>query len=164
MIHHLSITAYHPQKVAHVLAELLQGEAFPFPAPGFLDSYVAVSLDAYGTVIDVHPFSTELIPGAEESGFQLRHVPDASTYTATHAAISVSTSEAQIEAIAAREGWRCLKRGGFFEVIEIWLENRVLIELLPPAFADQYLAFMEPQTLKQFLAAKAASRRVHHAN
>ncbi|MBD2037017.1 hypothetical protein H6F76_18745 [Leptolyngbya sp. FACHB-321] len=154
MIHHLSITAHNPQHVAQILAELLQGEAFPFPAANVPNSYVAVPLDSYGTTVDVHPFNTELLPGSGENGFQLKPNPDASIYTATHAAISVPTSEEQICEIAAREGWRSVKRSGFFDVIEVWLENRVLIELLPPTFADQYLAFMEPQALKRFLAAK----------
>lgn len=157
MIHHLSITAHNPQHVAQVLAELFQGEAFPFPASRYPNSYVAVALDSYGTVVDVHPFSTELVPGSEEDGFQAQQNPDSSAYTATHAAISVPASEAEIRAIVAREGWRSVNRAGFFEVIEFWLENRVLIELLPPALTPDYLAFMEPQTLKQFLTARAAS-------
>lgn len=157
MIHHLSITAHHPEHVAQVLAELLQGESFPFPAASFPDSYVAVALDSYGTVVDVHPFHTELIPGSEEGGFQPQQNPDSSTYTATHAAISVPVNEEQIGAIAAREGWRSVNRSGFLDVIELWLENRVLIELLPPALAPKYLAFMEPHKLKQFLTARASS-------
>lgn len=157
MIHHLSIAAYNPQHVAQILAELLQGEAFPFPAADFPNSCVAVSLDSYGTVIDVHPFSTELIPGSEDRGFQPRQNSNSSTYTATHAAISVPLSEEQVRVIAVREGWRSVRRSGFFDVIEFWLEDRVLIELLPPAFVPKYLAFMEPQTLKQFFAAKVAS-------
>lgn len=164
MIHHLSITAHNPQRVAQVLAELFQGESFSFPAPSLPDSYVTVPFDSYGTTVDVHPFRSELIPGSEANGFQLRQNPDSSTYTATHAAISVPVNEDQIWAIAAREGWRSVKRSGFFEVIEVWLENRVLIELLPPAIASKYLAFMEPQTLKQFLITAAANRRVHHEN
>lgn len=158
MIHHLSIAAHHPQHVAQILAELFQGEAFPFPAANFPNSYVAVPLDSYGTTVDVHSFNTELTPGSGENGFQRKPNPDASTYTATHAAISVPTSEEQIYAIAAREGWRSVKRSGFFDVIEVWLENRVLIELLPPAFVSKYLTFMEPQALKQFFAVKAAAR------
>lgn len=158
MIHHLSITAQNPQHVAQVLAELLQGESFPFPAASFPNSYVAASFDSYGTVIDVHPFATELIPGSEDKGFQPRQNPDSSIYTATHAAISVPVSEEQIWTIATREGWRSVKRGVFFEVIEVWLENRVLIELLPPALANNYLAFMEPQALKQFLTAAATKK------
>ncbi|NJL20056.1 MAG: hypothetical protein HC895_03245 [Leptolyngbyaceae cyanobacterium SM1_3_5] len=158
MIHHLSIAAQNPKHVAQVLAELFQGEAVSFPDAQYSDSYVAVSFDDYGTVVDVHPFSIELIPGSENDAlFQCRQNPDASPYTATHAAISVPVSEEQIEAIAAREHWQTRHRKGLFEVIELWIENRVLIELLPPAIASGYLAFMEPQRLKQFFIAKAAS-------
>lgn len=163
MIHHLSIAARNPQQVAQVLAELFQGEAVPFPDARYPDSYVAVSFDDYGTVVDVHPFSIELIPGSENDAlFQCRQNPDASSYTATHAAISVPVSEEQIETIAAREHWQTRHRKGLFEVIELWVENRVLIELLPPAIASGYLAFMEPQRLKQFFAAKAASTESTH--
>lgn len=158
MIHHLSITAHNPQQVACVLAELFQGESFPFPASSFPESYVAVAFDSYGTVVDVHPFSTELIPGSGNDGFRPQQNPDSSTYTATHAAISVPVSEEQIGVIAAREGWRMKRRSGFFDVIEVWLENRVLIELLPPELASNYLAFMKPQSLKQALAAATASK------
>ena len=158
MIHHLSIAAQKPKQVAQVLVELFQGDAVPFPDVRYPDSYVAVSFDNYGTVIDVHPFSIELIPGSENQAlFQCRQNPNASPYTATHAAISVPVSEEQIEAIAAREHWQTRHRKGFFEVIELWVENRVLIELLPPAIASGYLAFMEPHRLKQFFAARAAS-------
>ena len=157
MIHHLSIAAQNPERVAHVLAELFQGEAFPFPDAINPDSYVALTFDTYGTIVDIHPFATELIPGSEDDTmFQRQQNPDASLYTATHAAISVPVSEAQIQAIAAREGWKIRQRQGFFAVIELWIENRVLIELLPPSFVSNYLTFMEPQRLKQFFAAKAA--------
>jgi FMN phosphatase YigB (HAD superfamily) len=158
MIHHLSIAAHNPKQVADVLAELFQGEAFPFPDARYSESYVALSFDAYGTVVDVHPFTTELIPGAESDKlFQHRQNFDASPYTATHAAISVPINEAQIKAIATRENWQMRHRKGLFEVIELWIENRVLIELLPPAIVPSYLDFMETQKLKQFFAAKAAS-------
>lgn len=164
MIHHLSISAHHPQQVAQVLAELLQGEAFPFPAVSFPNSYVAAAFDSYGTVIDVHPYNTELIPGAQENGFQLSQNFGSSVYTATHAAISVPVSQEQIAAIAAREGWRSIHRGGFFNVIEFWLENRVLVELLPPALTSQYLAFMEPRTLKQCLMTAAMKKKAYYEN
>ncbi len=161
LIHHLSIAAQNPKQVANVLAELFQGEAVPFPDARYPDSYVAITFDAYGTVVDVHPFTIELIPGSEndEALFQCKYNPDASPYTATHVAISVPVSEEKIRAIAAREHWQTRHRKGLFEVIELWIENRVLIELLPPAIASGYLAFMEPQRLKQFFTAKAASSK-----
>jgi hypothetical protein len=54
MIYHLSIAAHHPKRVAHVLAELFQGEAYPFPDRRYSDSYVALAFDPYETVVDVH--------------------------------------------------------------------------------------------------------------
>ena len=32
-------------------------------------------------------------------------------------------------------------RGDYFDVIEFWVENQLLIELLPPEIVGQYLAF-----------------------
>lgn len=153
MIHHISIAVHNPLHVAQVLAELFQGTTIPFPNhPG---SYVAVAFDAHGTMIEVHPHDIKLIPGSNDDAVHHGQDPDPSPYTATHAAISVSVSEEQIRAIAEREGWRMRRfnRGDFFDVIEFWLENQQLIELLPPELSSHYLAFMEPQALKQFLTA-----------
>jgi len=46
---------------------------------------------------------------------------------------------------------RC-NRDSFFDVIEFWVENTLMLELLPPAFTRQYLMFMQPQNLEQFFA------------
>lgn len=154
MIHHISIAVNNPLRVAQVLAELLNGKIIPFPSnPG---SYVAVAFDAYGTLIEVHPRGLELRPGLGKNAVRHQVNPCPSAYTATHAAISILASEAEIRSIAAREGWRVerYERGdAFFEVIEFWIENHLLIELLPPELSAQYLAFLEPRSLKEFLAA-----------
>lgn len=41
---------------------------------------------------------------------------------------------------ATRTGWttRVCDRGGMFHVVELWLENAYLIELLDPTFAAEY--------------------------
>lgn len=163
MIHHISISANDPLHVAQVLAELWQGGVIPFP--GHDGSYVALNYDSYGTMIEVLPKGIELVPGSDNEGAELvsglsdqagqfAHNPQASAHTATHAAISVPVSEAVIQEIAAREGWRAVRcdRKDFFSVIEFWVENQVLIELLPPSFASRYLTFMQPEALKQFAA------------
>lgn len=152
MIHHISIAADYPEHVAQVLAEILQGLALPFPEhPG---SYLALALDTYGTLIEVHPQGTELVPGQIVAPCQEMINADPSPYNATHAALSVAISETQIRAIAAREGWQVARfdRAGCFEVIELWLENRQLIELLPPELASRYLTFMHPENLERFFA------------
>jgi hypothetical protein len=157
MIHHISISANDPLRVARVLAELFQGELVPFPSHA--DSYVAVAFDPHGTIVEVHPHGTELVPGTENKGVQHVHNLNYSSHTATHAAISVPVSEAQIREIAAREGWRMgvFRRSDFFNVIEFWLENQLLLELLPPELAAQYLDFTRPDVLKQYLTAAATS-------
>ncbi|MBD2204628.1 hypothetical protein H6G33_07440 [Calothrix sp. FACHB-1219] len=152
MIHHISIPAENPLKVAQVLSELWQGQVARFVAnPG---SYVVFKLDQLGTLIEVYPSGTELVPGNKEQQVSFAQNSDFSKYTAIHAAISVSIPADEIIAIAQREGWRALKcdRDGLFTVIEFWLENRLLLELLPPDFGSEYLSFMQPQTLQQFLA------------
>jgi hypothetical protein len=153
MIHHISIAVHNPLHVSQVMAEILQGQSVPFLGqPG---SYIALTGDAHGTLIECYPFGTALIPdeAANESG-KVRPNPEASPrYTATHAAISVPISLTQIKAIAAREGWRAVHSHvgkNYFEVVELWVENQLLIELLPLEFVDQYLKFMSPESLQAY--------------
>lgn len=159
MIHHISIAAHNPLHVSQVLAELLQGQSVPFP--GHPGSHVALAFDLQGTMIEVHPFGTALIPGdAANEATRLEQNPIPSNYTANHTAISVPVNTAQIQAIAAREGWRvvyCLRGDNYFDVIEFWVENQLLIELLPPEVVDRYLDFMSPRSLQA--AAQAAAQQ-----
>ena len=152
MIHHISIPAQNPLHVAEVLAEIWHGKVAPFPPhPG---SYIVCPGDEYGTMIEIYPLGTELMPGNdnEQVGFSQNALP--SQFMATHAAISVPMSQEEIEQIGIREGWRVLRcnRDSFFDVIEFWVENTLMLELLPPAFTRQYLMFMQPQNLEQFFA------------
>jgi hypothetical protein len=157
MIHHISIAAHNPLHVAQVLAELWQGDLMPFP--GHEGSYIALAYDAYGTLIEVLPKGTELMPATVTEGGQFAKNLQASAYTATHVAISVPIDEVTIQAIAKREGWlakRC-DRQGYFEVIEFWVENQVLVELLTPEIASKYLAITQPEALKQFAATASSA-------
>ncbi|MDZ8028687.1 MAG: hypothetical protein RMX65_008565 [Nostoc sp. DedQUE01] len=149
MIHHISISVQNPLHVAQVLAEVLNGQLFPFfPHPG---SYMVFPLDENGTGIEVYPLNTKLMPG--EGDNQCQFVEDATPtgFTATHAAISVSSSQEKIEQIGKREGWRVLRcnRDSFFDVMEFWLENKVMIEFLTPEMAAQYLAVTRPESLQK---------------
>ncbi|MBD1842639.1 hypothetical protein H6F89_04280 [Cyanobacteria bacterium FACHB-63] len=150
MIHHISIAAEHPQHVAEVLAELWQGRAYPFPM--YPDSYIAFAGDDYGTAIEVYPLGSELIPGRTDLP-DLQADQTSARFSATHAAVSVPLNQQQIEQIAAREGWQTLlgNRGPFFQVVELWVENRVLLELLTPEMAEQYKAFSTPANWEQLV-------------
>jgi hypothetical protein len=153
MIHHISIAALKPLRVAQVLAELLQGQAAPFPSHE--GSFIVITFDAHGTLIEILPQGSELIPGTDNEAVQHRQNALVSGYTAVHAAISVPVSELEIFEIGLREGWRVARcnRGGVFDVIEFWIENQMMLELLPPADTEKYLAFTRPKSLNQVLAA-----------
>ncbi len=151
MLHHLSIAAQDPQRVARVLAEVMGGTLIPFPSHH--DSFFALALDELGTGIEVYPAGTQLRPGFEDKGAQFVDTKEESLFVATHCALSVTLELEQIQEIAWREGWRIqvCDRGTYFQVIELWLENTTLIELLPPSLARRYQNFMSPENLKRML-------------
>src|SRR5581483_1667917 len=88
MIHHLSIAAREPQRVADALAEMMGGKAVKFPPnPG---SFFALQLDENGSGVEVYPAGTLLEPGGEVgAGFVKTGPKDG--YRATHFALSVKT-------------------------------------------------------------------------
>jgi hypothetical protein len=150
MLHHISMGAENPQHVASVLAELWQSQFFPFPpVPG---AYIVLAGDAFGSAIEVLPFGVELVSG--ETAVTGYVNSDASRYSTTHVAISVPVNRETIERIAAREGWRALhcERDGAFDLVEFWVENRFLIELLTPEMSLRYTSFATPQMFAQFIA------------
>ncbi|MGE5268298.1 MAG: hypothetical protein ACM3JG_01355 [Thiohalocapsa sp.] len=158
MIHHLSIAAREPQLAAGVLAEIMGGKAVPFPPnPG---SFFALQLDEHGSGVEVYPSGTELEPNGEVGGSFVKH-PRERGYGSTHFALSVKTDAKRVEEIAARAGWKCFTcNRGPFHVIEVWVENDTMVEVLPPEFAAEYLAFTRPdKVLTAMTAAGTAAAR-----
>lgn len=155
MIHHFSIAARDPEHVATVLAELMGGRPFPFwPFPG---SHMAIAGDPHGTAIEVYPLGTELLPGGRSEPVHAVTNAQHPNFTATHAAISVALDEERIKNIASREQWRAVTCDrGEFKVIEIWIENRVMIEVLTPDMAKDYLRAIAPDRWTDQVARKLA--------
>lgn len=147
MIHHLSISAQNPQHVAQILAEILQGQ--PTAHPFNSDAYIVFPFDEYGTEIEVFPLGTEITPGDNDEKRAYIPNPTASKYTATHVMISVPASIEQIEQIAKREDWLVQRANFGFDYILLWVENRLLIELLTPEMAVQYKAVAHPENLRK---------------
>jgi hypothetical protein len=145
MIHHLSIAAQDPRRVAGVIAELWRGRAQPFPPVGE-GSWVAIAGDARNTTIEVYPFGCELQPVEGDADAHAVVNPRPPAFTATHAAVASPLGEAEVFAIARREAWEAKyrKRGGLFGVIELWLENRVLIEVLTAEMQAEYVSIRIP--------------------
>lgn len=144
MIHHVSIPAADPRHVADVLCELLGGHVTRFGP--YRNSWIAWAGDEHGTAIEVYPVGTEMFPDAGPGQANFRHDSNATGYIATHVALSVDRSLGEIRALAEREGWRAvvLSRGSF-DVVEFWIENRVMLEVLTTEMARDYLAATRPR-------------------
>jgi len=143
VLFHASIPAADTKRVSGVLAELWKGWSAPFPP--FPGSYIAMAGDDRGTEIEVCPLDQENLIGSVE--VEAGRNDQASGRSACHLAIASPLAEQDILAVAAREGWtarRC-DRGGCFHVIELWLENRFLIEVLTEEMQREYLDFMTPE-------------------
>lgn len=152
MLHHISIAVENPPHVADVLAELWQTRAMPFPL--YPDCYIVFPGDQHGTAIEVYPLGQELIPGNPTlPDLKPTATATPSRYSATHAAVSVPLSVEQIQQIADREGWYSHygDRASFFQVVEFWIENSVLLELLTPEMTQQYVAFATAENWERLI-------------
>lgn len=131
MIFHASIPAQDPERVAGVLAELLEGQAKPFPARK--GAFMATSGHHSGHMIEVLPVAPEDLATVGEP----RRL-----YDSVHLALASQLSPDAVQAIGEREGWRTRRRrrGDSFDVIELWLEDHFMLEVLTPEMQAEYLA------------------------
>ncbi len=143
MIHHLSIAARDPKQAAAVLAELMGGTAVPFPPnPG---SFFALQLDDHGSGVEVYPAGTQLEPNGATVGLR-QTARNSPAFGATHCAISVPTDAAKVAEIAKRAGWQCFDcNRGPFHVIEVWIENETMIEILPADIRQRISGLYAPR-------------------
>ena len=148
MLFHCSISAHDPARVAGTIAAIWRGEAHPFPPVE--GAWIALAGDDRGTAIEVYPFGTDMQPGETHTAFV--HNLAATEHSTSHQAIATRLTEVEALAIAEREGWRALHcNRGPFEVIEVWLENRILVEVLTAEMQQQYLAFITPANWRLYL-------------
>jgi hypothetical protein len=146
VIHHISIPAREPLRVAQALAAFWRAEALPFPM--YEGSHIVFLDDAGTAAIEVYPAGRVLAPSTPELPALV--VGDGPAYSAFHAAIAVPVDETTIHGICAERGWKCQTgpRGPFFHVVEVWVENHTLLELLTPEMAAEYAAFASPANWK----------------
>lgn len=163
MINHISVAVENPEKVANVLAELWNGAmVIPFPpCPG---GYIVVANDGKGSAVEIIPSKTVLVPGegfpADENfdqktlteEFEAKFVQTdiAPHFVATHLNINTTLNEREVKDIAKREGWRvvtCNRDRGFFQLIELWIEDRFLLEVMTPEQTRRYVEITDPAFL-----------------
>lgn len=150
MLFHASIPARDPATVAAVLADIWQGEAMPFPpVPG---AHVVFAGDERATTLEIYPADRTLIPS--DAGVAIGIRPPVAGAVGDHVAIASPRSVAEIEAIAGKAGWRVqvASRGGIFDVVEVWLEDRYLVEVLTPDMQAAYRDRVTPRNWRAMLA------------
>lgn len=130
MLLHASIAAHQPSNVSAVLAQLLGGHltSCHFLAGGYMVYGASGDL-----LVEVYPRSKVMIPGqGQQQPSEFADTEIEMDFTATHLALTTQLSRQAIESIAAEHDWRCLytRRANRFNVIELWLENRQLVELI----------------------------------
>ena len=142
MIHHFSLPARDPMRVAQVLAELIGGRAYRFPGP-LPGAAMAVSGDRDGTMIEVYPETVVVAPGEGEA-------PADRAPVGFHVLLSVPHDRATIERIGQAAGWRTrfFSRAApglppVFHVVEVWVENRLLLEVVPADMIEVYESYMQ---------------------
>ncbi len=166
MINHISIGVHNPEKVANILAELWNGYAMPFPvAP---NSWLAFADDGKGTMVEITPVDTILVPGEglpSEENFDItvsteeheaKFVKGDITlqFVATHLNINSPLGEEEIKAIAKREDWRVFtanRAEGAFQLVELWIENRFMLEVMTPEMTMRYVELMQPEGYANWL-------------
>ncbi len=136
---HVSISAVEPERVARFLAEVLGGPALPFPP--FPNSWIAFTQADAGTAIEVYPLTHVLTVGERQVACDVRNEDPEPSFA--HVSIASSLDAGEIIGLAEREGWlaRICDRGPF-ACVEVWLEGRLLVEVLDPAMQRDYRAGM----------------------
>lgn len=132
---HLSISASEPERVASFLANVLGGEALLFPP--FPGCWIVFTAQDDGTAIEVYPDTHVLVAGKDHIECAQRTHDTEKTFV--HAAITSPLSELEILTLGQRENWtsRVCDRGPF-RCVEVWIENRLLIEVLDRTMANDY--------------------------
>jgi hypothetical protein len=140
MIFHNSLPVDNPQLVAEVIAEIWGGKAEAFRFPPWPGAWVAIAGDDRSTTLEIYPREQTMAPGEGEEPAWARVDENPSQYVAFHVATMTPKTEEEVLAIAKRVGWRAVhvSRGDFFDVIEVWVENRLLIEVLTTEMQADY--------------------------
>ena len=129
---------------------------FPFLFPGH---FLVAAGDERGTQIEVGPRGKQIVPAETMMSFESN--PSPSPYSEVHLNIATPLSVDEVLAIAKREGWtaRVCDRGGIFKVIEFFLENKFMLELMTKEELQRYQSFMKPENLRMMAGKKPPGPR-----
>jgi hypothetical protein len=100
--------------------------------------------DDRGTMIEIGPWGVTWQPDADEQSdvVPIDDMPDANYF---HGLFLARLPIDGVLSVARRHGWRvALVDNGPFRVINVWVENRQLLEFTTPELLPEYLATFGP--------------------
>jgi hypothetical protein len=149
MIAHVSMPADDCQHVADVLGKMLGGGALRFP-PGGPNAWNCWSRQNDFQIV-VTPRGQVMVEGPEEPIWVSRERSPDERACESHFAMGVERSAAEIVAMAQAAGWhaRICNRGGMFDLVEVWVENAYLVEVLDPQQLADYRRSMTTENWKK---------------
>lgn len=146
-IHHFTVPAHDPKRVANVLAELLGARVVPMPHPH--GSLLVYAGDTDGSAIEVWPAATRGDVGGQE--LELRNLPLPEAWP-HHAYVTTDACDADaILAAFAREGWKAERvfngpPNAGFGLVRCWIENHTTIEIGGREMREEYERFFREAT------------------
>jgi hypothetical protein len=147
-IHHFTVPAREPARVAAVLAEILGARVVPLPHP--VGTLLVYGGDTDGTAIEVWPAATRVDEAQRDLALRPElPLPEAWPH---HAYVTSDTCDSErILAIFAREGWWAeLAHNGppnaGFSLVRGRIENHTNIELGGREMREQYERFFQQAT------------------
>lgn len=164
MINHISIGVNDPERFANVLAEIWNGIVLPFPPSP--DSFIVLANDGKGSAVEVTPIDIVLEPGEgfpEEENFSNETLTEENEarfvrsgfrpkYISTHLNVNTKLSIDEVKSIGKREGWRtlvCNRDKGLFQLIELWVEDRFMLEVMTPEMTERYVEITDPKFIAE---------------
>jgi catechol 2,3-dioxygenase-like lactoylglutathione lyase family enzyme len=146
-IHHFTVPARDPERVARALAEMLGARVIPMPHPQ--GSLLVYAGDADGSAIEVWPAA--LRGSVDERELQLRDLPLPEAWP-HHSYVTSDVSDPdRVLAVFAREGWHAERvhngppHSGF-SLVRGRIENQTQIEIGSPEMRTEYERFLREAT------------------
>jgi len=146
-IHHFTVPAQDPKRVANVLAEVLGARVVPMPHPH--GSLLVYAGDTDGSAIEVWPAATRGVVGGKDLELTNLPLPEAWPH---HAYVTTDASDADaILAVFAREGWKAERvyngpPNAGFRLVRAWIENQMPIEIGGREMRAEYEDFFRAVT------------------
>jgi hypothetical protein len=146
-IHHFTVPANDPRRVANLLAGLLGARVVPMPHPH--GSLLVYAGDSDGSAIEVWPAATRGVIGGDDLELSNLPLPEAWPH---HAYVTTDACDADaILAAFAREGWKAERvyngpTNGGFGLVRCWIENHTTIEIGGREMREEYERFFREAT------------------